>query len=399
MSHRSSGILPFGTVVLLLAGCVGAADDPPGDPGRDPTVDPDPPRVEHRIPWDPAQPTEPPGDAGTEPPPDSGTEPPPDPGTEPPPDAGTEPPPPPDPIAALGPLPPEMAGLRWPEQPRIEREVTVTNVEDLRREAGVSGTRIHVRGAVGGDVSVNADDIEILADDATRLGRVSIGHGVSRVRIAGGTYTDIYISIPAEFYPSVRYRPEWMVEDVTIEDVNVHSSNMAFEIRGRRIAIVRSRVTAARYSVWCGDTGPMQSEDVILHENVFDSAGPEATVRLVQVLRSATVSNVLVNTAKHNYRIHGTSDLNYAANNLLINTGVMLGRMPGDDLGRVWFDDNVFHHTAPDLFNPDTGIDMLHATGNVAYTNVWSCFYCPSPQPGWTLASNRTEPYRPPPSY
>jgi hypothetical protein len=170
-------------------------------------------------------------------------------------------------------------------------------------------------------------------------------------------------------------------------------------VRGLRIAIVGSDVTAGRYSVWCGDTASFQSEDLILLDNVFRSAGPEATVRFVSVLRSATVGNIMSNTLKHNYRIHGVSDLNYAAHNLLVNTGVMFGRMEGDSLNRVFFDDNTFHHTAPDLLNPDTAIRALSAHDNVAYTNVWSQFYAGSVMPGWDLANNVIRPYQPPPAF
>src|SRR5690606_32092207 len=260
-------------------------------------------------------------------------------------------------------------------------------------------TRIRINGARGGEVRVSANDIEIIADEGTSLGRLGIGQSVSRVRIEGGTWSAIHLALPASYYPSYEHRPEWMVSDVTIEGVHVIAPDMAFEIRGRRIAILRSRADAVRYSVWCGDTGPSQSEDIILHENVFVSSGPEATVRLVQVLRSATIGNTLSNTGKHNYRVHGTSDLNYAADSLLVGTGVMLGRMPGDDLNRVWFDDNVFHHTAPDLFNPEDGINVLHATGNVAHTNVWSCFFCRGAQPGWTVTDNEIRPYTPAPAF
>jgi hypothetical protein len=273
----------------------------------------------------------------------------------------------------------------------------VHTADELAREVGVPGTRVHVVGAVGGSIGIGVDDVEILADDATSLGGLLVARGVSRAHVSGGAWTSVELAIPANFYPSVEYRDEWMVEDVLLEGVRVSAGDTAFAIRGRRIAIVRSVAEAARYSVWCGDTGPFQSEDVIVSGNDFRSAGAEATVRLVQVLRSATVHNRLENGTKHNYRVHGTSDLNYAARNLLVKTGVMLGRMPGDDLGRVWFDDNELHHDVPDLFNPDGGIDALHATGNVAYTNVWDCFYCAGVMPGWTVSDNVVHPYVPAP--
>jgi hypothetical protein len=302
-------------------------------------------------------------------------------------------------LDGLAPLPTELAStLRWPEAPRITREVTVRTASELAEAVRVSGTRVRVLGAVGGGISVPVDDIEILADDATSLGILNIGRGVARVRVVGGAWAGIHLAIPAQFSSGgAEHRAEWIVEDVLVEDVRVRSGDTAFALRGHRVAVLRSEVRAERYSVWSGDMGPFQSQDVILHENDFDSAGPEPTVRLVQVLRTATVANRITNTFKHNYRIHGTSDLAFAGRNLLVNTGVMLGRMPGDDLRRIWFDDNVLHHVSPDLFNPEGTIDALHATGNVAYTDVWSCLVCGGTPAGWTVRDNRVLPYIPAP--
>lgn len=313
--------------------------------------------------------------------------------------------PPSDPSASpspsLGALPPELAELAWPERPRTSREVTVTTAAELSAEAAVPGTRIHVQGASGGDVSVTASDVEIEADEATTLGTLSIAQSVARVRVTGGRWGGVRVAIPAVFAPSVEYRPEWMAEDLWFQNVTVDSgSETALEIRGRRIALLESDVTGGRYSVWCGDTAHFQSEDVILFGNTLRSAGPEATVRLVSVLRSAVVANQLSNTYKHNYRIHGTSDLNYAADNLLAGTGVMLGTMEGDSLGRVWFDDNEMHHDAPDLFNPSpTTIRELYARRNVVHAAQHGTLYGGAVPSGWTLEDNVVGPYTPAPPF
>lgn len=391
MNKLEWGILPQ-MALCLLVGCAGPETaEPPADDGA-----PWAPRVasDAGAPLDGAEAPvedEPPmeGTSGEEPPADSGDEP----------SESEAPVPgvPDDGLAALQPLPAEMAGLRWPEAPRITREVVARSAAELASAVRVAGTRVRVLGAVGGSVGVPSSDVEILSDDATSLGTLSVARGVSRVRVVGGAWTSIQTAIPAQFGSSVQYRDEWMVQDVLIEGVRVRSGDTAFAIRGRRIAIVRSQAWAERYSVWCGDVGPLRSEDIILHQNDLRSAGPEPTVRLVQLLRSATVDNRLSNTFKHNYRVHGTSDLNYAGRNLLVGTGTMLGRMPGDDLGRVWFDDNVLHHDAPDLFNPEASIDALHATGNIAYTNVWSCFFCGGAASAWTIRDNVIRPYRPAP--
>lgn len=302
-------------------------------------------------------------------------------------------------VASLGPLPGAMGGLRWPAAPTTTRTVVATSAADVSAAASVAGTRVDVRGAIGGDVSVTANDVHIVADATTDLGVLSFARGVHRVQVSGGHWAGFRFAIPADFGGgSPSYDAGWMVTDVLVEDAIVDSPDIAFAVRGQRIALVNNDVTAIDYSVWCGDTGPLQSEDVILHRNVFDSSGPEATVRLVQVLRSATVDNTLANTFKHNYRIHGVSDLNYASDNVLIGTGVMLGRMPGDTLGRVWFDDNVFHHDAPDLFNPQETISDLRARNNVVHTDVHAAFYARSVPAGWDLADNVVHPYAPPPS-
>lgn len=370
--------------VCALTGCVGQVVSEPGtlDPG--PTMDgelEDLALADGASGWQPvAQPV----GEGEPPPPVE------EPPTEEPPVMGPR---------DLGPLPAELSGLRWPTAPSITREVTVTDGASLTREVGVAGTRVIANGVSGTSVTVTANDVEIVLDSSSRLGQLSFAHGVHRVRVVGGQWSGVRFPIPASWDgggPS--YRSDWMAEDISLEGLRVVSGDIAFDVRGRRIAIMDSTAIAERYSVWCGDTGPMQTEDLILFRNDFDSAGPESTVRLVSVLRTATVENRIANTNKHNYRIHGLSDLAYARDNVLVGTGVMLGRMAGDTLDRIWFDDNVFHHVAPDLFNPDGAIGALHARNNLVMTDVWSCFYCGAPPAAWDIRDNVVMPYEPEPA-
>ncbi len=301
----------------------------------------------------------------------------------------------------LGPLPSAMAGLSWPTAPHTTRQVTATTAEEITAAAATAGTRILAHGATGGDVSVSANDVEIVADGATHLGRLNIERAVARVLVSGGHWGGVTVAIPGEFVPSTVYRPEWMAQDLDFENMTLDSgTESAFEIRGVRIAVVHADVTAGRYSVWCGDTGNFQSEDIIVVDNKLRSAGPEATARFVSVRRSAFVSNQASNTYKHNYRIHGTSDLNYASDNLLVGTGAMFGTMPEDSLGTMWFDDNVFHDSSPDLFNPSTtAIHVVHARRNMAYTDMRAEFF-PGPVPAaWDLADNQVAPYTPAPAF
>lgn len=301
----------------------------------------------------------------------------------------------------LGPLPSELDSLVWPTRPQVTNEVTATTAEELEAAVSTPGTRVRLRGVEAGEVRVTADDIEIIADESSSLGRLYIAQSVRRVRVEGGRWAGVKIEVPADFTAGKSFHPELMAEDVWLEGMKVVADEgIAYEIRGKRIAIVDSDVTAELYSVWCGDTGHFQTEDLILYGNVFRSKGPESTVRLVSVLRSAAVSNVMSNTYKHNYRVHGVSDLNLAVDNLLVGTGVMLGTMEGDRLGTVWFDDNVMHHDAPDLFNPSpSSIATLFARRNTAYAQQHAVFYEGELPPGWVLAENQVAPYQDPPSY
>jgi hypothetical protein len=77
----------------------------------------------------------------------------------------------------------------------------------------------------------------------------------------------------------------------------------------------------------------------------------------------------------------------------------MIATMPGDSVGKVWFENNTFHHKTPDLFNMDRRqLKVLDAHENVAYTNVWSCFFCGSAPAGWSVGDNTIKPYTAPPA-
>jgi hypothetical protein len=163
-----------------------------------------------------------------------------------------------------------------------------------------------------------------------------------------------------------------------------------------RAAITNSVVQAGWYGVYVGVPAGFNAEDVVIAGNVLSSAGPEATIRFEHTIRSATIGNRLSNGSKHNYRVHGDSDVNWAARNTLIETGAMIGSLVADHLGREWFDDNVFYHRAPSLFEYG-GIETLTARGNVVYSTVWDCFFCNSVPEGWTIENNVAMPYVEPP--
>lgn len=262
-----------------------------------------------------------------------------------------------------------------------------------------SGTRMRVHARLSGIVRVTQSDIELLFDDGAGADGVWIANRIGRVAVRGGTFGGIEVQIPGTYYPSEEWHREWRTTDVLVDRVRVTAGDTAFLMRGLvRAAITNSWSYAERYSVWFGDTADFENEDVILAGNDFYSVGPEATVRLVHVVRSVTVENRLENTEKHNYRTHGRARDNYASRNILVGTGAFLGRLPDDHIGRQWFDDNTFYHTAPSLFEWDDNCPVMYFRRNVAYTNVWQCFICRTMPGGWIDEMNVIRPYQPGPA-
>jgi hypothetical protein len=262
------------------------------------------------------------------------------------------------------------------------------------------GTRVTVHGALE-ELALAADDIDVRAAPDARIAHLVVRRGAKRIRIAGGHYGFIELPVPGQFVPGPpQFRPEWLAEDVTIDGVDVDAPDSAIFVRGRRVAIVNSRAHAERYSIWAGDTGDFQSEDIVIAGNRFESAGPESTVRLVSVRHVVVVDNTLSNSFKHDFRVHGTSDEVVFARNRLIRTGIMVGSMPDDRIGSVWILDNELHHHVPSLLvvSPER-VRFLAARGNRIFSDRWQCFVCDFQMgEGWDVGENRVSPYRPAPA-
>lgn len=294
----------------------------------------------------------------------------------------------------LGPLPEAIGEVGWPAMPRIRREVEIQGGE---RVVDRPGTRVVARGAIE-RVVVRADDVEIRGEVGAQIGHVVIERGRARIRIQGGRYGKIELPVPAQFVPPpVVWRREWMARDVSIDGVEVEAADSAFMIRGQRVAILRSRVRAEHYSVWCGDTEDFQSEDLIIAGNRFVSAGPESTVRLVSVRRAVVVDNVISNTAKHDFRVHGVSEGVVFARNRLLNTGIMVGSMEDDRIGGVWILDNAMYHRVPSLFEVEPArVRGLVVRGNRVFSDGRSCLVCDRTGAEWMVERNSVVPYQVP---
>ncbi|MBN8614942.1 MAG: hypothetical protein J0L92_30360 [Deltaproteobacteria bacterium] len=298
----------------------------------------------------------------------------------------------------LGPTP-EGLVLSWPAPPTITRDVRVTSASELSA-AITSGTRVTLAVSVP-RLEILVSDVELIVEDGVEVGVLWIGNRIGRIRVRGGHYGGIEVAIPGTYYPSEEWHAEWRTTDLLIDDVDVEASDSAFMLRGGvRMAVTNSRAHAVRYGVWLGDTADFGSEDIIVAGNHLVVDGPEATVRLVHVERSAVVGNRLENGAKHNYRTHGRSRENWAARNLMIGTGMMLGTLPTDtwSIERQWVEGNTLHHSVPSLLELDARLVELEMRNNTVYTDVWDCFVCVAAQPTWLIEGNVREPYRAPPS-
>jgi hypothetical protein len=259
-------------------------------------------------------------------------------------------------------------------------------------------TRILVTGEIDEDVFVHASDVDVRIAATGRIARLVVDPGVARVRVAGGRIGSVELRPPARWAEdgTPSYDESLMIEDVTLEDLIVEATDSAFVIRGRRVAILRNEVHAVRYSLWAGDTGPLDGSDLLVRGNRMRSDGPEATMRIHDVARSEVLDNVLENGAKHNYRVHGRSDEARAARNVLVRTGIMLGNQPGDDVGTVVLEDNVLHHEVPSLLEIDFDhVRVFVCRRNTVYTDHWPSMY-PYDRlgAGWIVEGNLREPFR-----
>jgi hypothetical protein len=287
--------------------------------------------------------------------------------------------------------------IEWPALPLITQEVEANTREEFEQAASVNGTRIVLKASITGMtgfVYTRASDLEIEMDDGVSINAtIMIPPGQRRIRLLGGRYQGVLMA------PTQAVNQP-LAEDVMIDGVSVvaPTGSSAFLLRGHRIALIRSSASAGLYAVFTGVIDGVQNSDVIIAGNVLAASGAESTVRIVNARNSVAVDNRLTNAMKHNYRVHGISPQSYAARNVFIDAGTMFGNFDADVLDEVWFNDNTFYHTLPDLFHPDqANVAVLHARGNTAYTNVWACFLCTEIPAAWDLDDNQVLAYRPPP--
>lgn len=302
----------------------------------------------------------------------------------------------PNPVSTdLGQIP---FSINKPAKPVTTRAVEVLNAAQLLPELSKSGSKITIKGSIDQDIVINGNDMELIVLPGITLRKLSFGDGKKRIRVEGGSYISVQFASPISFWPTVSQHPENMNEDITLDSIKVTGAPIALSIKGKRIHVLNSDIEALNYSVWVGDTQDIRNQDLFFSKNKFHSTtGAEATFRAYTtdrlVLIDSRLQNGMTQGGKHNYRLHGVLNYAYAARNVLVNSGVMLGTMAGDTLDHIWFNDNVVYHNTPDLFNIGNVLTM-EAKGNKAYTNAWNCFYCQTPKTTWDFSNNLRLPYQ-----
>jgi hypothetical protein len=303
----------------------------------------------------------------------------------------------------LGPLPSAFQ-IHWPEPPLIEHEEVATSAAEFASRLRPR-TRMHVRGTLS-TVTLSVSDVELVMSAEARIKRLNIAPGVHRIKVIGGSFGEIEVGIPAT--------ENDFATDLYFDRVHVAPDSdqygLAFALRAKRAAVVHCNVQAFVYSVWVGGTAPMQSTDLIFLGNEFNSTtGNEATFRMHDALRTVVVENRFTNgtasmiNSKHNYRIHGISGQNFAARNVLIHSGVMIGEGGGDPMEEIngyWFLENTFYQLRPSLYQMGANSvrNAVIKNNRVYNGSPMTCLVCNWPLPSsWTAIGNRLLPYRPHP--
>jgi hypothetical protein len=318
----------------------------------------------------------------------------------------------PVPVPVPTPAPAPSAGgyeARRAALPVTNREVSVSTAAAFNEAAAVAGTRIVVTASQTGALSVSANDIDVQVQSGVSLGVLRVERGVHRVRVSGGTFQQVILSEPVVYWPSEQVREEWVVEDVTLDNLTIRTPRTGSEMLiglnayARRLSLTNSRISAWAYAVWSGSRNAIPSQDFFFEDNIFESDGPEATVRLVSIqgatLRRNRLTNGLATDAisKHNFRVHGVSTDVLFEQNVLVYSGTMNGTMEGDDVDRFIIRNNTFHQLRPDLFNIDPArVRNFTAANNTAYSNIHSCFVCVSAPSSWSVSGNQLQPYQAP---
>lgn len=171
-----------------------------------------------------------------------------------------------------------------PSLPVTTRQVSVSTPGDFNTEAAIDGTEITITGDWTTDVSVAADDIDVILPAGRSIHAVQFGSfgqssGPSRLRIRG--------AVPGEHSGGRmgQYRDNLLCTDVTLDGIDLNGaasygtaeSNQCFRVNTARLAVLNVRAIAAGYC-WLGEA----TDVVIYRSNLFGGADDRTTVGFVE---------------------------------------------------------------------------------------------------------------------
>jgi hypothetical protein len=333
--------------------------------------------------------------------------------------------------------------VTWPTPPAIDGGRDDVHINSVNFEASYvrrdkSRTRFVFGANINQPVIVDASDVEIVIMPGFKLRNIVLESNVQRVKIASDGVSPASRGEVGQIFAERTLPGNRYITDVLIDNIALNSERslcpestndcIGIKLRGvRRVAIVNSSVNSLVYPIWADsvtdNTDVAQNEDIIIANNRMHSMeGTQATVRMHDSMRTVTMHNRLQNGVdssdpennwRHNYRIHGIPSLGgaryaYAACNLLVNSGVMVGEggtnpVVPEDVRHYWFNNNQFHQRAPSLYQMSmTDVHNVEIKGNRASSLVpWhlDCFYCPPGAPAhWVIVDNEpVVPYVSPP--
>ena len=305
-------------------------------------------------------------------------------------------------VDASYPIPSQLEQIAWPEPPRIEREIEVSDTQQLILAVGQSGTHARVSGRHDAQVFVRASDFVLDLDDHAYVQRVYVEQGVERVVLRGGTVGSIELAAPIDVgaaEPAVR--EELWVRDVRIERMRVGRSPDPLVLRGQRVALVDVYARGDRHAVWFDDTLGVGSADVTIASCRLDSDGFAPTVELRDVARAIVIDSRLANLVLPTLDVGGRSGSVFVGRTVFAGMGARVGVAPDDQIERACFGGNAFHHqTGSTLEVGLTQVETLIANGNRVFTDGRSELSdgYPGAPAHWQVAGNVVAPYVAPPA-
>lgn len=178
------------------------------------------------------------------------------------------------------------------------------------------------------------------------------------------------------------------VDSVDFDGASGGDGGTAMELRVTRAHIHDCTSNVTKYSIWCN-----ASDNVLVENCNFVTAGIESNVRFVDCSTTLTRNCTLRSSLKHFWRVHGTSNINTLYNCACYGgNGVMVASMAGDNVTNCYIINNFWRlgdHSMLEL-NDLGDVTYLTIRGNQIQTNHYNSLgaYSSSGPLNWTISNN-----------